>query len=536
MLRLEAILHPATLHDIDWTLEVGWRTANCIVFEGGHAIEAEFLMLLEEYIWLRAMELEGRPQSDAGGWPITVKRLQFGEGVPLRNDSALGKGRIPAGVPLPAVPVTNLRKGHAFRPHFYRRIRSATDAAHYLLRYAKYASPVQDEIPTPISLAFKLFPDWTNPPNGYIPEPKPDAMPLATSHCIGVYGLDKEYYRFVFPNSWGKGWGDEGMGTLPGVYFDHYQIESWCAYHKADVQYEKRLKVGRNLYLSRTLLVLERGQRAHRFLLEDQHRDERFGWCFLLESEYGLEMEEFYVQPKHRRRGYGKLLTSQLIELIKARAAYLHVFVPFADCKSESPATFTSMTTLLNQLQCRYYPTPVIWAAYYGGNGDDGALSPLEPSLIPPRPKSTLEELAKLAAAAMLAAGRSKQPGNWLAAAAVLAAGLSQQPGNWQTADVAQVPLVHGPAFVYPLADRSSGEDFPLDLAVEEWDNLNIRRAQLLERRFDGTIGADEDGELDRLQQQSLEIIQRNFPISDSDRDALRAIEEQLGTMSKGVG
>ena len=41
-------------------------------------------------------------------------------------------------------------------------------------------------------------------------------------HCVAICGWDNSTGRFTFQNSWGKGWGDKGYGTIPYQYIEAY--------------------------------------------------------------------------------------------------------------------------------------------------------------------------------------------------------------------------------------------------------------------------------------------------------------------------
>ena len=72
---------------------------------------------------------------------------------------------------------------------------------------------------SPLMLTFMLFPSTRKAQNGHIPIPKPGEKGLGFhSVCVNGYSREKRY--FIFLNSWGREWGDNGSGYLPFEYFE----------------------------------------------------------------------------------------------------------------------------------------------------------------------------------------------------------------------------------------------------------------------------------------------------------------------------
>ena len=110
--------------------------------------------------------------------------------------------------------------------------------------------------------------------------------------------------------------------------------------------------------------------------------DERIGWAFGIEREGGIELEELFVKPQFRRRGFGTKLLDAFRELAVANGATLKVWVSFADME---PANLDIIRKLIKPSGFTLEQTDVRWAAYlvsgaeaHGPNG--GHRSSLPPS------------------------------------------------------------------------------------------------------------------------------------------------------------
>lgn len=95
---------------------------------------------------------------------------------------------------------------------YYERLYSAKDIEHAL------------HFRMPVSVSFEMYESFLNAPNGNIPIPAPGERKI-TGHCVTIIGYNQN--RFIFRNSWGRNWGNNGKGILPYEYIDKYMIESW---------------------------------------------------------------------------------------------------------------------------------------------------------------------------------------------------------------------------------------------------------------------------------------------------------------------
>jgi GNAT superfamily N-acetyltransferase len=236
-------------------------------------------------------------------------------------------------------------------------------------------------------------------------------------------------------------------------------------------------------------------RRVYGFEVWDRAGEDRRAWAFVIERDGALEIEDLYVRPEFRRRGYGRALVEKVTELAQAKGQALRLWVPFADCRQEDPANYLALVAIARLLGLQFQPCPVIWAAYFATNEGPGDPEPIEPRHIPARPKSALE--AVLTATALIAGG----------------ANLAPEPDS----NAAQLPA----------ASVSVRDDLPA-VNSPEWDAMNERRAELIRKDLDQGLTTAEREEYDRLQRISLAAAALAFPRPKPDFAGLAKLREEL--------
>ena len=77
----------------------------------------------------------------------------------------------------------------------------------------------------PVVLGIRLYPTWYwVEADGQIDLPDAGVLPLG-GHAVLVVSYRGD--EFIIQNSWGRDWGDEGFGVLPGEYVDRFGIAAW---------------------------------------------------------------------------------------------------------------------------------------------------------------------------------------------------------------------------------------------------------------------------------------------------------------------
>jgi GNAT superfamily N-acetyltransferase len=429
------------------------------------------------YIFLRGLELEGRHPHDVGGWPVTVRRMEVGEGVPLPDDPARWI-EVAADAPYPPSPrIPPSRRGHSF---CYRRLRSVAECERYL-------ALVEREVP----VSLRLFAGWANPVGGVIPMPAAGEQPLDSTHLVVLDAYSPVHRLFHFQNTWGEEWGDRGHGYLPADYFERYGFECWVTYGPRISIESTKFKVSGDRGDRRWVVRDEWQRRVYGYEIWDTAGKDRRAWAFVMEKDGALEIEDLYVRPEFRRKGYGRVLAGKVAELAKIKGQALRLWVPFADCRQENPSNHPALIAIARLLGLQFQPCPVIWAAYFATNERPGEALPVEPVRIPARPKSTLGAVLAMAVA------------------------LGTNPAGQASPAVAQ-----------PAAAESRA-DFPA-VGTEAWGIMNCRRAELIRRKVRGGLSDGEEQELEQLQRETLAAVDRAFPRPPVDLRSVAELEERL--------
>ena len=432
------------------------------------------------YLYLRALELEGRHSADDGAWEITAKRLGVGEGYPDLDGPAWNVDFSPE-APLP--PTTKLARYQLWPPFaHYRRIRSSTECVRYL-----------ETVVPGIPVSLELTAGWASAPGGVIPMPPRGEGPLPMTHIVCIDNWSHEYEKFRFANSWGTGWGDDGRGYLGADYFDKYVFECLAHYPRPTYQKFKKRDKGDRREID-WLTLDEWRHRVYGFEVRDERGTDRLAWAYVVERDGALEVEELYVRPEFRGRGYGRSLTDRIAGLIRAKKSPARLWVPFADSLSEAPGNRDALLAVVRRLGMTFRSCPVRWAAYLATDCPDGERSefPIEPPRIPARPRSPLEAVMAAALAIGTAAGNG-------AAAPI--------PAQAAATDAVAIPPI----------------------GSEAWDELNRRRGELIHKKNRQGLDDAEWVEFERLQAVVLEATETAFPRPPIDYETLERLERRLG-------
>jgi esterase/lipase superfamily enzyme/GNAT superfamily N-acetyltransferase len=212
----------------------------------------------------------------------------------------------------------------------------------------------------------------------------PDEPEFCASHATPLIGFDYGKNRFVFSNSWGREWGDAGFGYLPYENFDQSIIEAWrtpCSGLYPPVENKE------GIICLEWKWSLNSSNEVHGREIVDASTLERIAWAFCVRRGQFLDVDELFVWPDERGRGYGRRLAAMVQDLAHALNCPLRMWVSFADAE---PGNLELTNVASRLLGLRLSPSPVRWA-------DQVALeTPLD---VPPRtwrpqrPSSILEWL-----------------------------------------------------------------------------------------------------------------------------------------------
>jgi len=308
------------------------------------------------YAYVRGRQLEGTYSGDPsiGVWPITDLRLRYGWGVPSESawpyDGDRGHWppkREPDGIDLLA---------RQNRIAGYQRVVSARDC--------KFALAGGN----PVTASFEITDDWFTAPDGRIPFPTARSK-AAGVHAVALVGHSEEAGEFKFVNSWGTRWGASGFGTIPYEVFEQTWIEGWVP------------EIGQQPPPARSAQVTEVAWGTLDFCQQIRHHyqligapDERIGWVFGVERDTAyLDIEECYVRPAFRRKGYGKALTRWAVSLAKERGVAPRFWIPHVDAEATN---LSVVSRLLGSYGLNIGASGVSWSALVASTDKAGSRGP----------------------------------------------------------------------------------------------------------------------------------------------------------------
>lgn len=427
------------------------------------------------YTYVRGLELTGYHPASIGEWLVTIHRLRHGEGEPSEDDPQ-SMLEFDDGAPLP--PTSKIPSERLIKTRAYRRIRSSDEGVAYMKRIGRA-----------FQCCLHTFASWAMPKDGYIPLPEPGQPPGSYEHCVPILTLDEFQRRFGFKNSWGP-WGlnNIGLGFIDFEYVDRYGFEAWALYEDpvlGDIRFSK----GDSFEVMQWVMLDEHGRSIHgiQVVYFEAFQETRMAWAFILETPTHLELEELYVLPAYRGRGYSKILTDAVNSLVSVKQKPLRMWVPFADTKEQAPATYQRLLAVGKRLNVRFVQCPTIWAAYFGATDIDGEAEPVSPANMPGRPQSRFDFIV-LAALSLM----------------------PDLPAHEET-----------PSAVV--------EQFLPDIESEAWRIMNRIRDELITKQYAGKLDDTEEKNLERLQYISYEVLRRRYPVSTKFDERLRKLEERLG-------
>jgi GNAT superfamily N-acetyltransferase len=209
-----------------------------------------------------------------------------------------------------------------------------------------------------VTVAFDIDDSWFSAPKGIIPTP--NNQPISGAHSVSLVGYDDEEQRFIIQNSWGTVWGDAGYGYLPYSYFPDRFLEGWSI---CDFDHRSSSRKTAGIILHTWAIEDLYGKILHGAEIIDSIEDELIAWGFAIEREKTLELEELFVRPQWRMRGYASQLTTEFSQLARRLRKQLYAWIPHSDVgKCNRPA----LNAVLRQLGLSYAPSPVRWAAAVG--------------------------------------------------------------------------------------------------------------------------------------------------------------------------
>ena len=290
---------------------------------------------------MRARQLEGTYPGDrtTGVWPSTAWRVNWGWGLPPEKAWPYGTPRWP-----PSEPPQIDKVAHRHLGDRYQRVRSLTECKAVLAYYS------------PVGVSIDITKGWADPPGGRIPERR-RGEPIVLSHSINLVGYDDSKQRLRFANSWGPTWGDEGFGYISYKTFEQSWCEGWMFYPLL-----KQTPTSREPGLRRRMSgVKEFGGGVFHVREIVGPNEDRIAWAFAVQRTDSFDVEELFVKPEHRRKGFGKALVQMLGQLAFEVQQYPRLWVSYPDA---TPVNLAIVEKLVNAIGLRLYEASVRWAPF----------------------------------------------------------------------------------------------------------------------------------------------------------------------------
>jgi GNAT superfamily N-acetyltransferase len=252
----------------------------------------------------------------------------------------------------------------------YQRVRSLNECKYVLA----YHSPL-------VSVSLGITSDWYHAPKGRIPE-RVRGEPTVSAHAVSIIGYDDSTQLLKFINTWGPNWGDRGCGYISYRTFERTWVEGWCFFP------EKQRPTGPEPGLK------ERSWAASEFgggLVHVREivgpNEDRIAWSFVIQRKDSLDVEELFVKPEHRGKGYGKSLARSLWKLAFEVQQYPRIWIPYPDT---TPENLLILENLFKPVGLQLVETPVAlvrWAPFVACKVEEEPHpSTLQPSKVaPPR-------------------------------------------------------------------------------------------------------------------------------------------------------
>lgn len=241
--------------------------------------------------------------------------------------------------------------------------------------------------PHPVQISVELTNDWYDPDEGIIPLPT-DVTEFFGAHSFATIEYSAELRRFLFINSWGEEWGIEGYGQLPLKYVENHLLESFVSPIPSTIDYGLQ-----GIVLAGWKWSFNNDIQVHCREIVDVDSDDRIGWSFCTKRGRFLDVDEFFIWPTHRQKGYAQMLSKAVAELAKEMNLNVRLRVPYADTE---PAYIEGARKVAKLFGLYLYPSTDKWCDMVATSENAGN----EETNIrgwnrPPRPASPLEWLRK---------------------------------------------------------------------------------------------------------------------------------------------
>ncbi len=330
----------------------------------------EPLKLSVTYAFVRSRQLDGTyPGNDQTGvWMPTDLRIRAGWGKVFESDwprSSLANWP-------PAEPPGLDVKAQKLRSLYYQRVRDIDDARSTLDHHGPFAA------------AFDIGLAWFKYTDGII-STTPDPLEKKEAHAVMIIDYDDTNQCLRVRNSWGTGWGEAGYANLAYSVFSSTMTDAWTISAETPEDIWAPSSANKSCVKTWGMPTMSRGKAVHGIDLVAA-TGERNGWAFVVERDDVLDVEEFFIRPPQRRRGLGKSLLAECLDLSNRKGLPLRFLVTHADYLTSNLA---AMRALFAASGYAMHSSPLQYASaiFEAGNPATGlAAGNVRPSGLPPRP------------------------------------------------------------------------------------------------------------------------------------------------------
>ena len=231
------------------------------------------------------------------------------------------------------IPEAATKNALKHRIEYYQRLYNAEE-----IRYAIYHFHAA-------SISIDIFESIISAPKGHVPMPAEGERSMG-QHCVTAIGYDKD--GIYFANSWGRDWGDNGVGFFTWDYINKYLIESWAQnMFVRTLSWDRifNLRVWKTFFKTRKeRKVIRTGSwkdkrsvdviyeilnvpainpyRGNFFIInffDKRDKDKKKGgWLHFSVKEKQIEIEDLFVDTKNRNCGWAKEMLKVLTLLAEA--------------------------------------------------------------------------------------------------------------------------------------------------------------------------------------------------------------------------
>ncbi|MCI0357070.1 MAG: GNAT family N-acetyltransferase [Planctomycetaceae bacterium] len=337
--------------------------------------------------WARARELEGTlaQGKDLGVWGITYQRI-------IRGWGWLGLAHKDGAVewPIRTPPSETDERAKPFRTTFYYRANNAHEVLDADARNHHTTA------------AFRVTEPWRTTPQGLLDFNQSKLRTIA-GHNLGVHPpfflspCPREWRGrrdfLVSSNTWGRDWGNGGWAAISYDFFDREMYEAWTCWTGYDSPPHLRFPKLYGSGIQHVSWSLPGDSHIQFRILDivDADTDNRLAWGFACVRGGEFCIEEIFVKPQARRRGFGtQILRALCVEAMKNWGLPIRVFVPWADVNN--PESIDRVVRFLRKSEFGFDKSPVPSAPFCAlfRQGSDHA-----PAFkLPPIPAAPLSDAA----------------------------------------------------------------------------------------------------------------------------------------------